>query len=158
MSHVITTQDANGRATFSSKVPEQRKQLPMPLGSMSFLYASHLFPPDISTEADIDTYVTCRDMGLGPGVACPPGGTAVSSIEIAPEMTSPMRKMPTLGIFYVLEGEVRLHLDGGDARLLKAGDSGVIRGSVHSWANETPDNGIVKLLSFSQSLALSAVS
>ena len=130
----------------------------MPLGSMSFLYASHSFPPDISIEEDINAYAISREKGLGPGVACPPGGTAVSIIEIAPGLSSPMRKMPTLGVFYVLEGEVRLHLDGGDARLLKAGDSGVIRGSAHSWVNETPNDGVVKLLSFSQSTALPAKS
>ena len=152
MSQIITTQNSDGKAIFSNKISEEQKDLPIPLGRMTLLYTSHSFPPNLSKEDDIDQYAHDRAHGLGPGVACPPNGTSASILHMAPGLKSPLRRQPTLGVFYVLEGVITLYLDGGESRTLRAGDAGVIRGSMHSWSNDTPGGGWAKLLSFSQSI------
>lgn len=152
MSQVITTHNADGRAVFSSKVPEQQNDFPIPLGQMTLLYSTHTMLEVINTEQDIDNYIRDRVAGFGPGVACPAGGTSGSILHLAPGLKSPMRRQPTIGVFYVLAGELMLHLDSGESRKLKPGDSGVLRGGMHSWSNETPDGCWAKLINFSQSI------
>ena len=152
MSQIITTHDANGKAIFSSKLPEQQHSFPIPLGNMTMLYTSHSFPPNVNSDQDMDQYAIDREKGIGPGVACPPGGTGVSIISMAPGLKTPLRRLPALGVFYVLEGQVILHLDSGESKMVKAGDVGVIRGAMHSWTNDTPNEGWARLLSVSQSI------
>lgn len=152
MSQSITTHDTDGKAVFCDRGEEQRKDFPIPLGRMTLLYSTHQMPENISTEQDIDKYLRDRESGFGPGAACPVGGTAVSILHFAPGLKSPMRRQPTIGVFYVLSGELLLHLDGGESRKFQAGDSGVLRGANHAWSNETPGDGWAKLINCSQSI------
>lgn len=142
--------DHNGKAVFSSKIPETQKHADVPIGKFTLLYTTHTLPAQISDEKDIDQYIYDREHGLGPGVACPPGGSCANILHMAPGLKTPLRKLPTLGMFYVLEGNITLHLDSGEERKMKAGDAGVIRSAMHSWTNETPSGGWAKLLAFSQ--------
>ena len=139
MSQIVTTHDANGKAVFSSSIPEQQRSFPIPLGRMTLLYTTHRSPPNVNTERDIDQFAHDRTDGLGPGVACPPGGTSASILQMAPGLQSPMRRIATLGMFFVLEGDIALLLDSGESRKFTAGDAGVIRGGMHSWRNETAE-------------------
>lgn len=152
MAQSITTHNAEGNAIFNSEIPDRQRDYPIPLGRMTLLYSTHNMPEDVKAEKDIDQYLVDREGGFGPGVACPPSGSAASILHIAPGLKSPMRKQPTIGVFYVLEGVMMLHLDGGESRKFKAGDSGVLRGANHSWSNETPDGGWAKIINFSQSI------
>lgn len=146
MSQFITSHHADGSANFNEQAPDQQKEFPIPLGKMTLLYSTHNMPEDVSGVRDIEQYLVDREGGFGPGVACPPGGSAASILHIKPGLKSPMRRQPTIGVFYVLEGEMVLHLDGGDSRRFKAGDSGVLRGANHSWSNETPGEGWAKIV------------
>ena len=148
MSQGIATQTPSGSATF---IPNTTlKSNPMPLGKSTLLYSTHTPTPSTTTEEDITCYLHDQTAGFGPGVPCPANGSSVSIIEIAPGLSSPMRKLNTLGVFYMLEGEVKLVLDGGEEKLLRAGDSGVLRGVGHSWVNE--GSGWAKMIAFSQGL------
>lgn len=148
MSQTITTHDASGKAIFSTK--GGLKTNPMPLGQSTLLYSTHTPTPDIITEADIDRYLQDQTSGFGPGVPCPASGSSVSIVEVAPGLSSPTRKLNTLGVFYMLGGEVKLLMDGGEERVLKKGDSGVLRGAAHSWNNESRE--WAKMIAFSQGL------
>lgn len=151
MAQFITTHNADGKAIFNNKI-EQQKDFPIALGRMTLLYSTHKMPENVDTQEDTEQYLIDREGGFGPGVACPPGGTAASLLHFAPGLKSPMRRQPTIGVFYVLEGELVLSLGGGELRRFKAGDSGVLRGANHSWSNETPDQGWAKVINFSQSI------
>lgn len=148
MSQFITTHDAAGKATFSSKGNLTTNT--MPLGKSTLLYSTHTATPNTITEADLDQYLKDQISGFGPGVPCPDGGSSISVVQVAPGLASPMRSLNTLGVFYMLEGEVKLVLDGGEERVLKKGDSGVLRGAAHSWKNEGKE--WAKLIAFSQGL------
>lgn len=150
MSQVITTQEAKGKAVFSEKAPEQQTSFDFPIGKMTILSSTHSFAVKLDMENDIDTYLQHRMSGFGPGIDCPPQGTAASIIDLAPGLQSPMRRQQAVGVFYLLEGCVILQLDGGEKRTLKAG---VLRANVHSWKNVSRNDGSAKLLAFSQSIA-----
>lgn len=149
MSQFIATHDASGKAVFSSKAADLQPN-PMPLGTSTLLYSTHSPTPSVKTEADIEQYLHDRTAGFGPGVPCPPNGSSVSVIEVSPGLASPMRKLGTLGVFYVMEGEVKVILDGGEEKVLRKGDSGVLRGAAHSWKNESGE--VARLIAFSQGL------
>lgn len=151
MAHFITTHGADGKTVFSNKTATKQNEFPIPLGSMTILYSTHKFPESLDKEQDLEQYARDREAGFGPGVACPPGGTCGSILRLAPGLKSPMRKLATIGVFYVLEGEVTLHLDGGETKVFRTGDSGVLRGAMHSWENTTKESA--RLISFSQSIA-----
>lgn len=146
MSLSITTHNTAGKAIFSTKGSLQTTA--MPLGKSTLLYSTHSATPDITTEEDIAQYLHDQTAGFGPGVPCPADGSSISVVEVAPGLASPMRTLNTLGVFYMLEGEVTLVLDGGEERVLRTGDSGVLRGAAHSWKNES--GGWARLIAFSQ--------
>lgn len=150
MAQVITTTNAEGEAIFHTQTGTLKTN-PIPLGTSTLIYSSHSQPPTISpVEKDLTRYIHDRSTGFGPGVPCPPNGSSVSIIELAPGLASPMRALNTLGVFYLLEGEVRLVLDGGEERVLMKGDSGVLRGGGHSWRNDA--DAPARMIAFSQGL------
>ncbi|KAF2162087.1 hypothetical protein M409DRAFT_27464 [Zasmidium cellare ATCC 36951] len=155
MSQYITTfSPTTGASIFSSKLPDPLHAHPIPLGKITYLYTTHT-PPNLSTEADIDTYLTDRENGLPPTSPVPPGGTNASLIELAPGAATPVRRTITVGVFRVLKGIVRLMLDSGEERVLKEGDVVVIRGAKHTWRNETEgegEQGWAKLMVFAMSV------
>ena len=73
---------------------------------------------------------------------------AVMIAEYAPGLgaTDPgMHFTDTADHFYVIEGEVVLVLEQGEA-MLRAGDIGIIRGAVHGWRND--GTTVARLLTF----------
>ena len=128
MSVIITTHDASGHAIFSSKVPEEQHSFDIPIGKMTLLYSIRDLPANLSTEKDIDDFAFNRINGFGPGVPAPPGGMSAYIMQMAPGLGMPMRRLPAMGVFYVLEGQMTLHLDSGEAKTFRTGDAGVVRG------------------------------
>ncbi|NLT04878.1 MAG: cupin domain-containing protein [Solirubrobacterales bacterium] len=54
----------------------------------------------------------------------------------------------TVDFLIVMEGEVHLELDGGESKLLKAGDCVVQNGTNHAWYNRHPDATAVIFVAF----------
>ena len=65
---------------------------------------------------------------------------------------SPFHRTMTLDVVYILEGVLELHLDSGEKRVLKAGDSVVQRAGMHKWINKTENDGWARMLGFTQSI------
>lgn len=152
MSQLITTHNATGQAIFSSKVPEQQHELVLPFGGMRIIYSSNSIPSNLNTEADIDQYSHMRTAGLPNGAICPPGGVAAAIVSLAPGAESPMHRTVTMDWAVILEGEVDLILDGGETRRLRVGDSVVVRGTMHQWANRSRGGGWARMVAFAQDI------
>jgi quercetin dioxygenase-like cupin family protein len=58
----------------------------------------------------------------------------------------------TLDVVVMIEGVIEMHLDSGEKRTLKAGDSLVQRATMHSWRNVTPDGGWARWVVFIQAV------
>lgn len=151
MPQVITTHNSSGQAVFSSKVAEEQHDLPLPFGEMRLIYASNSVPANLNSEADIDHYSHIRTAGLPGGAICPPSGTAAAIVSLRPGAQSPMHRTVTLDCAVILEGEVDLILDGGATRRLCAGDSVVMRGTMHQWVNCSAD-GWARMVAFAQDI------
>ena len=73
---------------------------------------------------------------------------AMTLVEYAPGFGQDdpgMHSTKTIDHFYVVEGEITMVLEVGEA-VLGAGDTGIIRGAVHGWRND--GGGIAKLIFF----------
>lgn len=151
MSQLITTHNSSGKAIFSTKVPEEHHDLSLPFGGMRIIYTSNSVPTDLNSEADIDQYSHVRTAGLPGGAICPLGGTAAAIVSLKPGAQSPMHRTVTMDWAVILEGEVDLVLDGGETRRLRAGDSVVMRGTMHQWVNCSAD-GWVRMVAFTQDI------
>ena len=156
MSNYITTHDpSTGKAIFSQASGPHHK-LPIQPGvdpevaSMNVLYTTHSFPPNLSSEQDIEQYSNDRVSGLPPGTISPPAGTSVMIATMAPGSEAPMHRTMTLDVIVILEGVVELHLDSGEVRTLSVGDTCVQRGTMHTWKNVTPNDGRMRMLCMAQ--------
>jgi quercetin dioxygenase-like cupin family protein len=152
MAQVITTHNSSGQAIFSSKVPDEQNELPLPFGGMRIIYSSNSVPTDLNSEADIDQYSQIRTTGLPGGAICPPGGTAAAIVSLKPGAKSPMHRTVTMDWAVILEGEVDLVLDGGETRRLRTGDSVVMRGTMHQWVNCSAGGGWARMVAFAQDI------
>jgi len=117
---VVTGHDAEGRAVFLIDEAVEEEFLGAEIWSTSQL------PADNSSEPDA---------GLHQGGIAAPGGTVIRVITIQPGHRSPMHRTQTLDYGVVLEGEIRLELDGGASRTVGAGEVVVQRGTIHAWEN-----------------------
>ena len=151
MSHYVTTHNPNGNALFSSKVALEPVVIPTVIGSMKILWTTHNTPVNVSTELDIDQYVHDRTNGLGNHI-CPGHGTALATLSIEPNKASLFHCTMSLDTCVVIEGVLELHLDSGETRTFRAGDSVVQRAVMHKWVNVTPNDGWAKMVAFAQAI------
>jgi len=143
MLNYITTHDGKGQSVYSDKIPAEPHSHMIPGGKMDLLYSSHQFPPSLATESDVDQFAHDRTHGIEGGI-CPPGGTAVAIVSFEPNAVSAMHRTMSLDVMVIIEGVLEAHLEGGEVRTLKAGDSMVQRGTMHQWKNITPGDGWAK--------------
>ncbi|EMC98547.1 hypothetical protein BAUCODRAFT_32604 [Baudoinia panamericana UAMH 10762] len=147
MSHYITTHDKSGKSVFSKTVPSEPHPMPIPAGNLQLVYTSHTFRPDLSKEADIEQFAHDRANGLGNAVT-PPSGVAAALVTIEPNATGIWHRTTSVDTIVMVEGVLELHLDGGEVRTLKAGDTCVQRATMHQWKNVTPNYGSAKMAAF----------
>ena len=93
------------------------------------VYTFHAFPPNLSSEDDIKQYDHDRAYGLSDSKFAAVIGS------FPPGAETPMHRTMTVNIGIVLEGTVELHLDSGEVRTMKQGDSYTQRGTRHKWKN-----------------------
>lgn len=152
MAHYITTHNSDGKAVFSDRVPTTAHTMPIPIGEIQMLSSTHYFPMNLSSEDDIEQYESDRNNKFFPGTrrTCPDTGTATCIITMNPGAVSAMHRTSTLDTIVVTKGEIEIHLDSGEKRRIKAGDSLVQRNTMHKWVNVTPDNGHAQFVAFLQ--------
>jgi quercetin dioxygenase-like cupin family protein len=155
MSHYVTTHDSDGKAVFSTKAPSEHLNLPIPIGEIQIISTTHSFPPNLSTEDDIDRYQVEYTRPLFPGTRrnCPDDGTVACMITMKPGVVSGMHRSITMDVVVVIEGVVEVHLDSGETRTLQPGDTLVQRATMHKWANVTPNGGVAKWFACIQAAA-----
>jgi quercetin dioxygenase-like cupin family protein len=153
MAHCITTHNANGEGIFS-KLVTQHHEIQIPIGTVKNIWSNREFQMNLSTELDIDQYKHDRTKKFFPGDRriCPQSGAAVCIISMKPSAESGFHRTMTLDTIVVLEGEIEFHLDSGERRVAKVGDTIVQRGTMHKWINVTPGNGWAKWVAFIQSI------
>jgi mannose-6-phosphate isomerase-like protein (cupin superfamily) len=87
-------------------------------------------------------HIACRVFALRPEGAAPLsaeqdaawyGRFDYAETEIPPEDDRWMHRTPTVDIIVIVSGELELELDGGEVVRLKAGDSVIQRGTMHTW-------------------------
>jgi len=117
---IVTGHDERGRAVFLIDDVVEEESLGAQLWSTTQLPADNADGADGSQRQD--------------GIAAP-GGTVIRIITIEPGHRSPMHRTQTLDYGVVLEGEIRLELDDGAARTVRAGEVVVQRGTIHAWEN-----------------------
>ena len=139
MSNYITTTNASGKAVFSDKISTTGHSIitkpggTKEDGNIQILYATPSFPVNLANEADLDYYIKVRTEGLAPGQTCPPNGVSAAILTLGPDAVLPLHQTNSLDIIVVLEGVVELHLDSGESKQLRAGDSVVQRSTTHQW-------------------------
>ena len=151
MSQYITTHNANGEAIFSKLITEHH-EMQIPMGTIKNIWSNRQFPMNLSTEVDIEQYEHDRTNKFFPGDRriCPQSGATACIISMKPNAEGGFHRTMTLDTIVVLEGEIEVHLDSGERRVAKAGDSIVQRGTMHKWVNVTPGSGWAKWISFIQ--------
>ncbi|KAK5010830.1 hypothetical protein LTR60_004883, partial [Cryomyces antarcticus] len=133
LSRFITDHDDQGKAVYSTAIPEALGWQELADGTrFSLGYTTNQFPVNLSQGADIKTYQ--HYTANLPGIMVP-GGTVLRIVDIKPGATSPMHRTVSLDYGVVLEGEVWLVLDSGEVRLMKRGDTAIQRGTNHAWRN-----------------------
>lgn len=110
------------------------------------VYAFSTFPPNLSNEDDIKQSNQTQITGLSSD-----SKFAAVIGSFPPGAETPMHRTMTMNIGIVLDGTVELHLDSGEARTLKAGDSYTQRGTMHKWKNV--GEGWVRMATFTLPIA-----
>jgi quercetin dioxygenase-like cupin family protein len=152
----ITTHNETGEAVFTTSIPTRRHQIPLfpggglALGSLQCIYYSNHFNSDLSSGNDLEEYALIRTTGLPLGQYAPFNGVIINVVTMASGWESPWHQTSTLDVLVVIEGNVELHLDGGECRNLKEGDYVVQRATNHRWKNVTPNGGSVRMFAVSQ--------
>lgn len=131
----ITDHNAEGLAVFNTSLPEPLPHTAIENGDRFYLaYATTTYPADLGGGADVSTYAGLLESP--PGVVLP-GGSVLRTVDLRPGGESPMHRTVSLDYGVVLEGEVELVLDSGEARVMRRGDVSVQRGTNHMWRNRS---------------------
>ena len=118
------------------------------------IYTTSSFPIDMSDDADIRQHEQVRSEGrLG---LVRSNGTVCRMVDFAPNGDALMHRTKSLDYGIVVEGEIELHLDSGEVKLMKRCDVAVQRGTMHAWKNasKTEWARIVFVLQDSQPLSV----
>lgn len=126
---VVTGHNGAGLAIIKSDRMFEPKPVAGGIAAFAKLWTTDTSPADNSEEFDGAKRKT--------GLTCP-GGTVLRVVDFGPGKASPMHKTKSIDYGIVLEGEIEMQLDGGEATRLKPGDVVVQRGTNHAWVNVGP--------------------
>lgn len=131
---IITTHDSEGKAVFSTAIPDQPTAQTVANGDATFYlsYATDQYPVDLNEDKDLKTYqkYTANPPGIVIG-----SGTVLRHVDMAPGVLSAMHRTVSLDYGIVIEGEIELVLDSGEKRRMLPGDVAIQRGTMHAWRN-----------------------
>ena len=131
---IITTTGEDGKATFHSTQPDPWA-LPNPQVAFNLLYTTSSDPVNLNDGADLKAHEAQAATGtFGHHI---PHGSIARLVDTAPGNKMPpfMHRTKSLDYGVLVAGQLELHLDSGEMRLLKVGDVMVQRGTMHAWRN-----------------------
>lgn len=128
----ITGHNADGLSIFPSSISHDPPVRDLYGMNIIFCYATSQFPVQIDQERDLLVYQHLVENPPGIVIA---DGSAFRIVDFPPAYTSPMHRSLSINYNVVIEGEVEVLLDSGEARTLKRGDSIVQRAINHAWRN-----------------------
>lgn len=121
---LVTRHDSEGLARFGTV--GEIEPTPIPTGDALFalVWTTATVPADNMDETD----GAKRDAGTTLH-----GGSVIRIVDFRPGARSPMHRSNSIDYGIVLEGELTLELDSGDAEVIRQGDIVVQRGTNHRW-------------------------
>lgn len=129
----ITTDNDDGKSIFLDHLSETPPLTVHPDGLEStFYYGTTQSIPNLSGEGDVAAYEHLIDNP--PGIIIP-NGTVARLIDFPPGYESPMHRTISINYGCVIQGEIEMVLDSGEARRLGPGDAAVQRAANHAWKN-----------------------
>ncbi|KAK2019983.1 cupin domain-containing protein [Colletotrichum eremochloae] len=129
----ITDHDADGKAVFNTRLPEEIPQQTIANEAKFYLgYTTEQTPVSFAGNKDVESYAA--RLASPPGIVIP-GGSVMRIVDCPPNSLSPMHRTISLDYGVVLEGELDLVLDSGETRRMRRGDVSVQRGTMHAWKN-----------------------
>ena len=129
MSHFTTTHNSSNESIFSPSSTEKRRVQHINGTTVETVYTFQDCPPNLSSEEDIKQNKHEGEQKLDDSRFAAVIGS------FPPGAETPWHRTMTINIGIVLEGTVELHLDSGEVRTLKKGDSYTQRGTMHKWKN-----------------------
>ncbi|TVY21511.1 hypothetical protein LARI1_G000507 [Lachnellula arida] len=137
----VTKNSPSGTSTFED-VASPPAQPIGPTSQVTYIYSA---PPSFSIAENTDLKYHQTAPAEAPVRSFPPAGALASvMLDFGPNPTGEpgfMHRTKTLDHIVVLEGELELTLDGGETRLVKAGEVVVQRACWHSWKNPSKTKG-----------------
>lgn len=129
----ITDHDSEGKAVFSSQIPESLEWENVGgIKDFALAYTTTSFPVKLQGSIDMQNYET--HLQKKPGVMIR-GGTVLRYVDLGPGATSPMHRTISLDYGVVIEGRIELILDSGESRIMNQGDVAIQRATAHEWRN-----------------------
>ena len=144
MAHIITTHNGSNESIFSTSSADKRHTQDINGTTVETVYTFNAFPPDLSSEDDI------RQHDQDPGFSSRSKFAAVVG-NFPPGAETQLHRTRTVNVGIILEGTVELHLDSGEMRTLKQGDSYTQRGTMHKWKNVSEE--WVRIATFTMPIA-----
>lgn len=130
---VLTTHDSTGHAKIHSDEPCSWDRYRDGAAGFNHIYSTTQFPVTLTNETDIETFRSLKADDKFDLIQ--PNGTVLLMVDFAPGHVSFMHRTQSLDYGVVIEGDMELKLDSGEARSLKRGDVVVQRGTNHAWRN-----------------------
>ena len=130
----ITSHNADGRAVLHSRTDYGWRTVDDDQTALSVVYTTSSFPVQVESDRDISAHNTLLEKGMG---LVNPGGTVIRCVDFGPGYACPMHRTKSVDYGIVLEGEIEMLLDSGDAATMKRGDVAVQRATQHQWINKS---------------------
>jgi len=124
---VVTGHDSAGKSIFTDDREVQPFHPFGPAGPGFSHFHSRLRVPVSNTTSPPDL--------SGKLPRCPPNGVWFGTSDFPPGRSAPMHRTLSLDYAVVLSGEIVCTLDGGEEKVIKAGEFVVQRGVNHEWHN-----------------------
>lgn len=123
---VVTGHDETGRAVVLYDSIAENILSARPGQERALLWTTDTLPVRNESDEDLGDR-----QGIGPGVK---GGTVFGVVRLEPGSEPVVHRTETIDYGVILSGSIVLEMDGTEVTL-NAGDTYVLRGTIHSWHN-----------------------
>lgn len=124
----ITGHDAHGKGIVQLVDEGHWQKIDNDIVRYNVLWTTSTFPIDLKRSDVLQKENTVLSLSL-------PNGTVLRMVDRSPGSSSAMHRTQSLDYGVVIEGEMDMILDSGEAVTLKKGDVCIQRGTMHQWRN-----------------------
>lgn len=121
---LVTRHDENGKARFGHDSEIEAVELAGGDALFTLVWTTDTVPADNMDDTD----GAMRDAGT-----TLKGGSVIRIVDLKPGTRSPMHRSSSIDYGIVLQGELTLELDSGEAKVIRQGDTVIQRGTNHAW-------------------------